>query len=140
MNLKDLKRTLKVLKDDNIFDYQSNNTFYRVFISFYEKKEALDFLISKINNDTDKFINNLKDKLDPTNRSISIKDIEDMVDCLKQLKNLISLENSKIIYYLKDLDEEKIKKFENYSKKYPFIIELDRKNEKDIFEEIYKIV
>ena len=141
MNLKDLKRTLKYLKDDNIFDYQSNNPFYRVFTSFYEKKEALDFLVSKINNDTDKFINNLKDKLDPSNKSISFKDIEDTIECLCHFTNFIFLDDSsKIMDCLKELDEETIKKFENYSKKYLLIIELDRKNEKDAFEKVYQII
>ena len=137
MNLKDLKRTLKYLKDDNIFDYQSNNPFYRVFISFYEKKEAIDFLITN----TDKFIYTIKDKLDPSNKSISFKDIEDTIECLCHFTNFIFLDDSsKIMDCLKELDEETIKKFENYSKKYPLIIELDRKNEKDAFEKVYQII
>ena len=141
MNLKDLQRTLNDLKKANIFDYQSNSPFYSVFTSIYEKKEALDFLISKINSDTNKFINTIKDKLDPTNRSISIKDIDDTIECLCHFKNLIFFEDSsKIIDYLKELDEETIKKFESYSKKYPSIIELDRKKEKDAFEKVYQII
>jgi len=140
MDLEILKRTLEKLQKDNIFDYKSNSLFYRVFTSFYEKKEALDFLISKIETDTDKFKNTLKDKLDPTNRSISIKDIDDTIECLYHFKNLIKCGPSKIIYYLKELGEETIKKFESYSKKYPSIIELDRKNEKDAFEKVYQII
>ena len=38
MNLKDIKHNLEQLKNNNIFDYQSNNPFYRVFTSFYEKR------------------------------------------------------------------------------------------------------
>jgi len=40
MNLKDLKRTLKILKDDNIYDYQSKSPFYKVFTSINEKKSC----------------------------------------------------------------------------------------------------
>ena len=136
MNLKDLKRTLKKLKDDNIYDYESNSPFYKVFTSLYDKKEAIDFLIEKIGSNID----NLRDKLDPTIKSISIKDIEDTIECINQFKNLINLNGNEIIEYIKYLDPETIEKFTSYSNHYILIMELDRKNEKDIFEEIYKIV
>jgi len=136
MNLKDLKRTLEQLKKDNIYDYESNSPFYKIFTSFNEKKEAIDFLKSKI----DTNIDNLKDKLDPTIKSISIKDIEDAIECLEHFKNLIHLDDSKIMEYIKDLPPKTIVKFVNYSKHYPSIIDLDRKTEKDIFEEVYKII
>ena len=136
MNLKDLKRTLTNLKNDNIYDYESNSPFYKVFTSLNEKKEAIDFLLEKIDNNID----NLKDKLDPSIKSISIKDIEDAIECLKIFKELINLNGTEIIEYIKDLEPETIEKFVSYSKHYPSIIELDRKNEKDIFEEVYKIV
>jgi len=102
-----------------------------VFTSFYEKKEALDFLISKMNtsNESDKLIIMIKGKLDPTNRSISIKDIDDTIESLGHFKNLTFFnDSSKIMDYLKELDEENIKKFKRYSKKYTSIFELDRKN------------
>ena len=120
-----------IIKKNNIFDYESNSPFYRVFTSFYEKKEALDFLISKINtsNESDKLIIMIKGKLDPTNRSISIKDIDDTIESLGHFKNLTFFnDSSKIMDYLKELDEENIKKFKRYSKKYTSIFELDRKN------------
>ena len=136
MNLKDLKRTLQRLKDDNIYDYQSNSPFYKVFTSFNEKKEAIDFLIKKINTNIDY----LKDKLAPTTKSISIKDIENAIECLNHFKNLKYLNNSQIIDYIKVLDDEAIEKFVSYSKHYQSIIELDRNNEKDIFEDVYNII
>ena len=136
MKLFDLKRTLKKLKDDNIYDYESDYSFYQIFTSFNEKKEAIDFLKDK----TKTNIDYLKYKLDPTNKSISMKDIDDAIICLNTFKDLINRHNSEIINYLKYLDEEKIKKFVNYSKIYPSIIELDRKNEKNIFEEVYTMI
>ena len=137
MNLKQLNTNLKVLKGSNIFDYSTDSYFYKVFTSFYEKKEAIDFLISKI----DTNIANLKDKLDPTVKSISIKDIEDSIQCLNHFTLLIKKEDAlEIINYIKYLDETHIDKFVSYSKHYPSIIELDRKNEKDIFEEVYTMI
>ena len=136
MRLYDLKIKLQNLKDDKIYDYESNSSFYKVFTSFYEKKEAMDFLLDKINTNIDY----LKIKLDPTVKSISISDIEDAIQCLNQFRELKDKKSLKIIEYLKYLDEETIERFVRYSKHYPSIIELDRKNEKDIFEEVYTMI
>ena len=139
MNLSDLRRTLKYLKDKKIYDYEIENSFfYQVFTSFYDKKEAIDFLLSKINAKAN--FDELKVKLDPTNRSISIKDIEDSNSCLNQFTELKNRNDTKIIEHLRELDEETIKKMISFSKHYPSIKELDSKNEKDIFENIYIIV
>ena len=140
MDLKTLKTTLADLKRKSIYDHEENSPYYRVFISIYEKKEAIDFLISKLNTDAKELGNKLKDKLDPTNRSISIKDIDDTIECLNHFKEFIKYEPPEIISYIKLLGEEKIKKFESLSKKFGSIIELDTKNEKDPFKEIYDII
>ena len=140
MSLENLKKTLKQLKRNGIFDYESNSQCYRVFTSIYEKKEAIDFLISKRNTDIKKFENELKDKLDPTNRSISIKDIDDTIECLNQFKVLVEKDTSSILKYIQLLDEEKIKKFESFSKKYGSIIELNNKKGEDNFKEVYNII
>ena len=76
MDLTNLKRTLNNLKERDIYDHKANSPYYRVFTSFYEKKEFLDFLIRNIESDIKELNHILKDKLDPTNRSISIKDID----------------------------------------------------------------
>ena len=140
MDLKKLKITLEDLKRKNIYDYEQISPYYRVFTSIYEKKEAIDFLISKLNTNTKELGNELKDKLDPTNRSISIKDIDDTIDCLNHFKAFINYDSPKIINYIKDLKEEQIKQFESFSKKFGSIIELDTKNEKDPFKEVYDII
>ena len=136
MKLNELKIKLKDLK--KIYDYESNGYFYKVFTSFYEKKEAIDFLLNKIKENKD--IDYLKNKLDPTVKSISIYDIEDAINCLNHFKQVINFESLKIIEYIKYLNEETIDSFVRYSKHYPSIIELDRKNERDIFEDVYIIV
>ena len=128
MKLDKLKDTLKKYKDKKIYDYKSNNYFYKLFTSFYDKKEAIDFLMSKI----DSNIDNLKDRIDPTNRRITIKNIEDTIECLNQFKEFIKLNtSSQILDYIEKLDKDTIDKFISYSKIYPSIIELDRND--DIF-------
>ena len=149
MNLNDLSRTLNNFKSQDIYDYENDSPFYEVFTSYYDKKEAVDFLLSKIDkNNFDKnvdkniYINfdDLKKKLDPTNRSISIKDIDDATVCLNQFVQLKNKTGLEIITHIKNLNEEVIKKLISFSKHYPSIKELDSKNEKDIFEEIYTII
>ena len=79
----------------------------------------------------DSNIDNLKDRIDPTNRRITIKNIEDTIECLNQFKEFIKLNNLQILEYIEKLDEDTIDKFISYSKIYPSIIELDRND--DIF-------
>ena len=138
MNLKDIKIILNELKRQDI--YESYDRCYKVFTSFYEKRESIDFLISKINNDIIQFEYELKGKLDLNNNIISIKDIDDMIECLKHFKSFIDLDAYKIIKYIELLDEESIKKFENFTRKSSFIIELDNVKGEDIFNEVYNII
>jgi len=146
MDLIDLKRILNDLKSDKIYNYEDNSPFYLVYTSFYNKKEAIDFLIKKADGDINKFEKLLKGKLDPTNRSITVNDIDDTIDCIKHFNAFKNLSNSQIITYIKQLYDEKdknrttIKIFESFSKKFESIIELERKNEKDIFEDVYQII
>ena len=114
LSLDNLKSTLIHLKNNDIYDYESKSPYYRVFTSIYEKKEAIDFLLKYINIEEIVLSNKLKENLDPTNRSISIKDIDDTIECLHHFKALINKNTLEIINYLKLLSEEKIKKFEKY--------------------------
>ena len=61
MNLKELKANLLELKNEGIYDYQTKNNYSQFFFSLYRKKEAIDFLIKKINVD----ISILYDRIDP---------------------------------------------------------------------------
>ena len=143
MNLKTLRNTLNDLKKAEIFDYETNSPYYRVFISVYEKKEALDFLKRNIKSNDKEFkelSKKLQYKLDPTNRSISIEDIKDTIECLKIFSSLINLDAKEIINCIKLLTEEQIKTFESFSKKFWSIIELENKNEEELFKEVYDII
>ena len=121
MKLKELKKTLQELKQDVIFDYESNNHYYKVFTSFYEKSEAIEFLKRYINKDKKDLSNKLKNNLE----IISIKDIDDTIECLTHFKNFKNKNSSEIIKYIKLLSEKEIAPFENYSKKFSYIIKLD---------------
>lgn len=123
MNLTKIKSVLKELRDKNIYDYQSKNFYYKIFTSFYEKREAIDFLLSKIDIDLKQ---SLQYKLDPYNKNISIKDIDDTNECLLHFKSIINMKSQEILYYIKHLDEDIINKFINYSSHYNFIIELEK--------------
>ena len=136
MDLRNLKIILSELKHQNIYENESWSSFYKIFTSFYNKKEAIDFLLSKIESNFD----DMKYKLVPTNRSISMKDIEDAKVCLNLLKEIKNRNGQEIIEYCKYLDEETINKIVNYSKNYSSIISLETKNEEDIFENIYIII
>ena len=123
MKLKDLKKTLKKLKDDNIYDYESKGNYYKVYTSLNEKKDAIEFLLKKINTN----LNNLKAKFDPSIKIISTKDIDDANVCLNVFKSLINNKIPDIIRHIQNLDEGTIQKFVSYSEHYISIIELDRK-------------
>ena len=86
MNLKDLKESLKELEVNKIYDYKKSNNYFKLFTSLYEKKEAIDFLLSKINQNKSKTkqdINALYDRIDPTNRTITLENIKDTEECIK---------------------------------------------------------
>ena len=84
MKLNKLKEILNKLYNDEIYDYKSDNHYCKIYTSIYEKKEAIDFLISKINSNID----NLKDIQDQSDEGINIKQIEDTIECLNQFKYL----------------------------------------------------
>ena len=140
MKLTQLKETLKELKEKEIYDYKSNSKYYKIFTSIYEKEEALDFLIKKTNSNIDY----LKDRLDPTNKRMTLKNIEDTIECLNEFKILVNLNGSQMLDHIKRLDDDdKINKFISYSKNYASIIELDRNEDNfslNTFKDVDKII
>ena len=135
MNLEDLKKNLKELKENGIYDFENNNNYCKLFTCLYDKKEAIDFLSTKTNQD----INVLYDKIDPTNPSITMKNIQDTEECIKIFNEFKKLnDNFKIFNYIKNLDNNKISKFEIFSKNYTLIIELDRNDDSSL--NLYQLV
>ena len=129
MKLEGVKSILQKLKKYNIYDYESNSYYFKIFTSLYNKREALDFLMEKITTNTN--LEYLKNRLDPTQRRINIKHIEDTIYCLKCLSDIINKDEKEILKYIKNLDNDKINKFISYSKIYEAIKELDDNNDDD---------
>ena len=138
-NLEDMKRILNELKENEIYDYQKNNNYVRLFTSLYEKREAIDFLKSKIDQD----IKYLNDKIDPIIQNLTLEDIEDTEECIKIFNNFKGKDNHTIFKFIKNkIKEQQINKFENYSKNYLSIIDLDSNynSSHNLFEKVDKIM
>ena len=144
-SLSNLQKILNQLKRDEIFDYELNSQSYSIFTAFYEKKEAIDFLLNKLNTyksnkDFKEFENKLQNNLDVTTRSLSTEDIKDTIGCLEKFKYILEYDIKDIKKYVLNLPIEITKKFESFSKKYGSLIELDRKKGEDNFKEVYDII
>ena len=117
-----IKNDLKLLKSNGIYDYESIKPYNTIFTCLYEKNEAIDFLFKKTIND----IEGLKKKIQPTDRTINIKDIISTEKCIYDITEMKKIkDNFKIFAYIKNMTPERIENFETYSKIYNSIIELD---------------
>ena len=138
-NNKDIKTYLEELKYNGIYNYKDIENYNKLFTCLFDKKEAIDFLFSKIEQN----LNNLYDRIQPTDRIINIKDIEDTEECISEFTQMKKLEdNFKILNYIKSMNEKIISKFENYSKIYSSIIELDRNDDisGNFYEKVFNII
>ena len=134
-DFKNIKDFLIELKNNKIYDYNNIENYNKLFTCLYDKNEAIDFLFSKIDQD----IKILYDRIQPTDRTISIKDIKYTEECISACKKMKKLENNfRIFDYIKSMNEDMISKFENYSRIYSSVIELDTfyDNSQNLFEEV----
>ena len=117
-----IKKYLKELKENEIYNYDNIQNYNKLFTCLYDKKEAIDFLFSKINQN----ISYLYNRIQPTDRTISLADIKNTEDCISAFSKMKKEEdNFRIHTYIKNMKETDISKFENYSRIYSSIIELD---------------
>ena len=123
-NFSDIKNNLNKLIQNNLYNYKQNNYYYQLFTGLYEKEEAINFLLSKINKE--KEISELYNILNLIiDNKISLENIKDMEECIKLIAELRKInDNFKIYEYIKKLNREEINRFINYSKNYLSIIEL----------------
>ena len=138
-DFKEMKSKLLELKNNKLYDYHNIKIYNKLFTCLYRKNEAIDFLFSKTTED----INILKDTILPINNIIDIKDLMDTEKCIVEINKMKQLrDNNEIFNYITEMNEEIINQFENYSKIYPYIIELDRNKEdsKNIYDQIYNII
>ena len=105
-----------------------------------DKKEAIDYLIEKIEKSEN--IDDLQNKIDPTNTTVKadIADTKKCIQCIKDMKN--KADYKMIFLYIKNLDKNSIESFVNYSKNYSKIMELDRyyNSDENIYEEVKVII
>ena len=138
-DFKTIKNDLNHLKETGIYDYTNIKNYNKLFTCLYDKKEAIDFLFSKTSNE----ILKLKDKIQPTDRTISIKDVLDTEKCVFIINRMKDLkQNSRIFEYIKALSDNVISQFQNYSKIYSSIIELDSDDgfEDNAFDKVNNII
>ena len=138
-NFKEIKEILEKLKKEGIYDYKNNESYNKIFNFFYNKREALDYLSSKINQSIDY----LKDRIEPSNRKIKVEDILDTEKCIKYMDNMYHMEDHfQILEYLKRMDEKSISQFQNYSKIFPLILELEINYDEseNIYEKVNNII
>ena len=94
---KNIKEDLNRLKENKIYDYQTTRNYNKLFTCLYNEKEAIDFLFSK----TSEEILKLKNKIQPNDRSINIKDIINTEKCVFVINKMKEIEdNFKIFNYI----------------------------------------
>ena len=130
-DITEMKGILNELKDKGIYDYTKENNnrnksnYIKMFHSFFEKKQALDFLYNHNTED----IKILYDKIEPNNKTLQMKDISDTLNCVGFFQELKEKNDLKeILEYIKIKLENKdlLNRFENYSEIYRSIIELNQ--------------
>ena len=136
-----IKEKLLELQREDIYDYKSVGDYNKLFNCFYDKKEAIDYLIEKIEKKEN--IDDLQNKIDPTNTTVKAENIADTKKCIQCIKYMKELADyKKIFLYIRKLDKNTIESFVNYSKNYTKIMELDRyyNSDENIFEEVKVII
>ena len=119
-----IKYDLNILKRNEIYDYQSNNYYYNFFTCLYQAKEAIDYLLLKIDKEDE--IKFLYDNLNPINGMITLENIQNLEECIKIFRQIKSLNDVyKIINFIKILDLKHIEGFVTYSNNYSLIKEYE---------------
>ena len=123
-SFEDIITKLGELKKNEIYIYNDIKNYNKLFTCLNEKEEAIEFLFEKIGKD----ISYLKDRIQPSDKRIKIQNIIDTEQCITKIEYMNRMnDNFKIFFYIKNnLRDEEIEQFENYSKKFSIIIELDR--------------
>ena len=134
-DFKEIKNNLNELKNDKVYDYKNIEYYHKLFTCLYDKKEAIDFLYKK----TKKDIDILKDRIQPIDITISMQDLLDTEECISAVSEMKKCkDNFEILSYIKKMNEKTVVQFENFSKVFPSIIELEING--DIGENIYEQV
>ena len=123
-SFEDIIKKLEELKQNGIYVYNNIQEYNKLFTCLNEKEEAIEFLFEKIGKD----ISYLRNRIQASEKRINVQNIIDTEQCISNIDYMNKMnDNFKIFSYIKkNLDKTAIEQFENYSKKYTIIIELDR--------------
>ena len=81
----------KILTDDD----EDNKGYYnKLFTCLYGKKDAINLLIDKIGENID----NLKEKIDPTNTTVNFKNISDTKACIRCIDDMRKMKDYELIF------------------------------------------
>ena len=125
-----IKKELDYLKNEQIYDYKSDNKYLDIYKYFYDNELAIAFLLDK-NSDSAK---HLAEKLDPMETILTINDINCFQSCIlffQDLKLNDTTTDEELFYLIKkkiqedDKDDSILKYLENYSNNYRAIKEFD---------------
>ena len=134
----DIKLYLSELKEKGIYDPNIKINYILLFRILNNNNQAYDFLLKK----TPDNIELLQDKID--GRDITIKDIKDTSDCVGFFQEIKKKkDNLEIFEYIKNvINDEYIKKFDNFITKSISIIQLDKNFDFSInvYKNIYNII
>ena len=133
-DLDKLKKNLEELKEKKIYNYSSpkKDNYIQFFNYLYDKKQAYEFLLKYSNVD----IKMLNEKLDPSNTTITYKDIQDTQDCVGFFNELKKMDNFEILKNVKTMDDILLKKFKNFVEINESIIDLNKNFDSPIY--LYK--
>ena len=138
-DFKDIQTLLEELKSKKIYDYSKIEDYNEIFKSLYDKKEAIEFLLSMKGKD----VYYLQNRIQPTSTTLEIKDINSTQKCIDIMTELSNLEdNNERFKYIKNLNKKTITHFENYSNVFNSVIELVRyyDNSEDIYEQVKMLI
>jgi len=136
-----IKEKLIGLRNEDIYDYKNIGDYNKLFTCLYEKKEAIDYLIEKIEKNEN--IDDLQNKIDPTNTTVKAENIADTKRCIQCINDMKKKADYKMIFiYIKKLEKKAIDSFINYSKNFSKIMDLDRfyNSDENIYEEVKAII
>ena len=139
-DFKNIQNDLDKLNTNQIYDYTNIKYYNKLFTCLYEEEEAIDFLFNRTSDD----ILKLKDKIQPTDTTINIKDLLDTENCVNIINQLKEIKaNKKKFDFITTLSNKIINQFENYSKIYSSVIELytdDDEFSDNIYLNVVKII
>ena len=122
------KKNLNKLKELNIYDCEKKGYNVQFFNLFNNQKEAIDFLLSK----SQENLEYIKDKLVSLDNAVKSKDIDEVDNCIEFFHNELKTCKNKLIMFEKinnKINEDLLGKFKTFIKIFPYLVELDNNSD-----------